>query len=58
MSPKGLVKKIVHYVDKDLLRSISMTDVAGRAISNSRIVKTQRTTVKAIDVDDLITSLK
>ena len=58
MSPKGLVKKIVHYVDKDLLRSISMTDVAGRAISKSRIVKTQRTTVKAIDVDDLITSLK
>ena len=58
MSPKGLVKKIVHYVDKDLLISISMTDVAGRAISSSRIVKTQRTTVKAIDVDDLITSLK
>ena len=25
----GLVKKIVHYMDRDLLQSISQTDIAG-----------------------------
>ena len=25
----GLVKKMIHYIDKDLLQSISLTDIAG-----------------------------
>ena len=26
----GLIKKMIHYIDKDLLKSISLTEVAGQ----------------------------